>query len=668
MLAAEIEASAIRVRVTYVHRDSLEIRAFERTRSAAELAAFLEGAAGRLIDVLDVVLARRRERDASIARLEFPYASFRPGQRELAEAAAASIARGETLLAHVPTGAGKTMALLFGALWALRDGAADQILFLTSRGTGRRAVDEALAKLRAAGLVCTSLALTARDTLCPHPEAACDAAECPLARGHFDRLAPAAAELLASVRADRAAVEETAERHRVCPFALALELVPFADIVVGDLNYGLDPHVSPKVMQGFTFGERVVLVDEAHNTVDRAREMFSARLSSRDARAAAASVAAADPGIAKAARAIATAIGRAADRGIADGAHSAILRGAPSGVVRAARRFVAAAEIGLATSPVVRATEGVPGLYHRALGFIHRAERLDSGFAAFASREGRAAAVELYCVDPAEQIRLALGRAAAAVFFSGTLAPLDYFSRTLGGGRARTFVGRSPFPAGNLLPLLADRIDTRLAARGATLDRVVELVAVAARSKIGNYLVFFPSYEYLSAAADRLVELAPDIEVLRQAPGMDDAARAAFIALIEPAAGRSRAAFAVLGGIFGESVDLPDGRIAGAVAVTVGLPPPDPRREIVRAHFDGRGGTGFEHAYAYPGANKILQAAGRVIRSETDRGFVLLVDDRLRREPYRSLLAGAWPSPVRISSAAELADRLRDFWSGGSPE
>jgi DNA excision repair protein ERCC-2 len=640
----------------------MELRAFERTRGAAELAAFLEAAAGRLIDTLEIVFAQRRARDASLARLAFPYAAFRPGQRELAEEVAASTARGETLLAHVPTGAGKTAALFHGAFSAVRDCKADQILFLTSRGTGRRAVDKALEDLRRSGLVFTTLALTARDALCPHHGAECDAAECPLARGHFDRIGAAAAELLAVPAADRAAVEGVAARHRVCPFALALELVPYSDVVVGDLNYALDPHVSPKVMQGFKVGRRIALIDEAHNAVDRAREMFSAELSARDARAAAAAVAGADPSIAEAARAIAAAIGRAI-REIPEGARFSVLDGAPAGVVRAASRFVAAAEVGLSSSPLVRAAGGVLDLYHRALGFLHRAERLDAGFAVLATREGSTAGIELYCVDPAEQIRLALARTGGAVFFSGTLAPLDYFSRMLASGRARTFVGRSPFPAENLLPLIADRVDTRFAARGATLDRVVELVAAAARAKVGNYLVFLPSYEYLTAAADRLAGIAPDIELLRQAPGMDEAARRRFIEAFDAKTERSRAAFAVLGGIFGESVDLPGGRISGAIAVTVGLPPPDPRREAIRARFDELSGAGFEHAYTYPGANKVLQAAGRVIRSETDRGFVLLVDARLRREPYRSLLAGAWERPVRISSAAELTARLRSFWS-----
>jgi DNA excision repair protein ERCC-2 len=390
--------------------------------------------------------------------------------------------------------------------------------------------------------------------------------------------------------------------------------------------------------------------------------MFSARLSGRDARDAAAAASGADPSIAKAARAVAAAVDRTASREIAEGASAAILDGAPQGVLRAAERYVAAAELGLASRPAIRAAQEVSALYHRALGFLYRAEHFDAGFKALVTREGRAAALELYCVDPAEPIRLALERVAAAVFFSGTLAPLDYFSRTLGGGRARSFVGRSPFPAENLLALLADRVDTRFAARGATLDRMVELIAVATRAKVGNYLAFFPSYEYLTAAADRLGEIAPDVEVLRQAPGMGEAARAAFLALLAPEAARSRAAFAVLGGIFGESVDLPNGRVSGAIAVTVGLPPPDPRRETVRTHFDESCGSGFEHAYAYPGANKILQAAGRVIRSETDRGFVLLIDDRLRREPYRTLLVGAWEKPVRISGAADLDERLRAFW------
>lgn len=647
MLAARTGAASIRVRVTYVHRESGDVRAFEREKAAAELRALFESAADRLAARIAAVLARRAARDASIAALPFPYARPRPGQPELADAVAASIAKGERLLAHVPTGAGKTMAVLLGALRAVGRGDADQLLFLTSRGTGRNAVRKALDDLRRAGLSCTSLELTARERICPHPEAECDAESCPVARGHYHRLDAAAAALHAVDDADRAAVEAVAAAHRVCPFALALDLVPFPDLVVGDLNYALDPHVSPKIMQGFALGTRVALVDEAHNVPDRAREMFSARLSAQEARAAAAAARGLDPAAAKAASSLARAIGAVADRALGEGARAAALDGAPARVVRAAERFSAAAEVGLASRPALRAAGAFTSLHFRALGFVSRAGRLDDGFAPFAAREAGGAAVELYCVDPRSQIDEAWRGLAASVLFSGTLRPPGYFARLLGG--TASFTGRSPFPPENLRALVADGVDTRLPARGATLGAVVELIARAVRAAPGGHLVFFPSYEYLDAAADRFASIAPGVALLRQAPGMDDAARGAFLAALSGAGEGTRVGFAVLGGIFGESVELTGASLAGAVIVTVGLPPPDPRREAVRARFDAEGeGSGFDFAYAFPGANRVLQAAGRVIRSETDRGYVLLIDSRLRKEPYRSLLLGGFGRVERV--------------------
>jgi DNA excision repair protein ERCC-2 len=658
MLAAKTGAKRVRVRLAYVHRETDEVRVFERVSSAAELEAFFDGAAARLAARLALVLDRRRERDATIAALPFPYARPRPGQLDLAEATAASIAKGERLLAHVPTGAGKTMAILYGALRAVSRGAADQLLFLTSRGTGRNAVKKALADLRAEGLRCTSLELNAREKICPRPLAECDAASCPVARGHYDRIDAAAAALNAIDDAHGAAVEAIAAAHRVCPFELAMELVPFSDIVIGDLNYALDPHVSPKVMQGFTLGTRALLVDEAHNAIDRAREMFSARLSSREARDAARSAKAIDPQAARGAAALARAIDAVAGRALGEAMRAAALEGAPPRIVRAASLFIERADIGLASRPRLRAAPAFSPLYFRALEFVSRAGRLDDGFAPFAARVGGEAAVELYCVDPRAQIAEAWRGVRASVLFSGTLAPLDYFSRLLGG--TASFVGSSPFPPESLRALAADAVDTRYSARGATLGAVVDLIARAVRSRPGGHLAFFPSYEYLAAAADRFAAIAPEIVLSRQSPSMDDVARRAFLAGLTGQGGAGRVGFAVLGGIFGESVELDGSSLAGAIVVTVGLPPPDPRREAVRAHFDERdgAGAGVGFAYVFPGANKVLQALGRVVRKETDRGYALLVDARLSKEPYRSLLLGGFDRVERVRDAADVERAL----------
>jgi DNA excision repair protein ERCC-2 len=540
-----------------------------------------------------------------------------------------------------------------------------QLLFLTARTTGRDAAVKALDELRAVGLHASSLTLIARAAICPYPESACVAGDCPVARGHFDRLRRAVEDAFSRQELDRSALEALGREHHLCPFQLSLELAPWVDVVVCDLNYVFDPRVSPKLMQAVTIGRRAFLVDEAHNLVDRAREMFSAELTTAAVRAAQAVCTELPDPLGKAVDRLGRAIpdaagdhGRAADR-------REILPDVPAGLTAAIEALCPAVESLLLEALGPRPPEPVIDLYFRALGFGRLAEKLQERHVVFASRAGRDRRIKIFCVDPSEDLVGALGPDSPAIFFSATMSPLGYFARVLGRGDddSQVAIG-SPFPPDNLCVALADRVSTRYRDRAASLDEVASLAATAIRARPGNHMVYFPSYEYLTAVAERFAVLAPDIPFTAQIPAMTEEDKAEFLARFDRAAPEPAIGFAVLGGVFGEGIDLVGEALVGAIVVGVGLPGIGPERELIRRHFDQTEDAGFEFAYVYPGINRVLQAAGRVIRSETDRGAILLIDERFAEPGFGRLLPPDWPAIATVGSDDRLAELLRGFWDG----
>lgn len=696
--ADQEKLEAVTIRLTYLDLDSDALTEFTERAPSADLARFFQETVAVYLEWARADEQRRHRRDASIRSLEFPFAAYRPGQRQLAVAVYRAMARGERLFAEAPTGIGKTISVLFPAVKALAEGQAERLFYLTARTTTREIAERALEEMRRAGLKLSSLSLTAKEKICVQDGQPCDPLVCPLARGYYDRRKPAMRALLDDEGVTRDRLERVGREHQVCPFELSLDISEWVDAVICDYNYVFDPQVYLRRHFDEPNGDCVFLVDEAHNLVDRGREMFSAELgvaSLRDVRRA---IADALPTLAKALQKLSRAIrklsesesgeeeqpdpepvlfdaafGRQSEtspplggttRDFAQGRDGVrVYRQLPSAVLSALEHALELAEAWLARNEPAAFREELLTLYFELFSLARAADRFDERFRTLLT-PGRDARLKLFCVDPSALLRQALDRGRATVFFSATLTPLEYYRQLLGGQPTDPSLQlASPFDSRNLAVLIQPRIRTHFKARGGSLDAVVETIGEAVQARAGNYLVYLPSYQYLTDVRSRFAERYPQIEHLEQRPGMNEAERDLFLAAFKSTSARPLVGFAVMGGIFGEGIDLVGDRLIGAVIVGVGLPQLSVERDLIREHFEATLGLGFEYAYTFPGMNRVLQAIGRVIRSDTDRGAAVLVDARFAEGRYQRLFPPWWRIQ-RVHGTPELREALRRFWEG----
>ncbi|MEI6165897.1 MAG: ATP-dependent DNA helicase [bacterium] len=676
------------IRLTYLELETGKITEFQQVFSLAELSACVEDTLAVYLDWLKERHAWCRTRDASIRALRFPYPAYRRGQRELVEAAEGVLDDGGRLFLAAPTGIGKTISVLFPAIKALGAGSLERIFYLTARTVGRLTAETACVDLRSTGLKLRAVTLTAKEKVCPQGDALCDAVVCPLAAGYFDRNKDAMREALGHEAMTRAVIEEVARKHQVCPFELSLDVSVWCDAVICDYNYVFDPKVYLRRHFAEGGGSNGFLVDEAHNLVDRAREMFSADLDYRESEAVRRALGRNAPRVAKVlvklnaelqklgAPGRAGPVMEASDPTLELDLFPLEVRPAPEGAggVRASRELprglveivetaLEEMENWLSKNQPSSFREALLALYFRLYGFRRTAEYYDERFVTLYNSHATRT-VRLFCMDPSFLLREALNRGKAAIFFSATLAPLEYFRMLLGGEPGDPVLQlSSPFPPENLAVLIQDRIQTHFKGRAASLHEVVEAIGSLVLERRGNYLVYFPSYQYLNDVLQLFTGKYPSVAVLVQRPGMTEAQRGDYLDAFSIEHGETLVGFAILGGIFGEGIDLVGERLIGAVIVGVGLPQLSMERDLIRAYFQEREMDGFGFAYTFPGMNRVLQAIGRVIRSETDRGVVLLIDARFGELRYRRLFPPWWRF-LRVRNIGALSHAVDAFWQG----
>ncbi len=691
MHARDAELKELVLQLVYLELPAGKITEFRETVSFAKLSEFVATTTAEYVTWL-----RERHhwcvvRDASIAALAFPFPHYRPGQRELAVAAYRVLANGGRLFLAAPTGIGKTISTLFPAVKALKEGKLERIFYLTARTVGRGIAEKALVDLRRAGLKLRAVTLTAKEKLCVRDGHPCDPLTCPLARGYFDRVKPAIREALEQEEITRSVLEAVGQKHQVCPFELSLDVSVWVDAIICDYNYVFDPQVYLHRHFAQDGGAYAFLVDEAHNLVDRAREMFSAELEGREIQEVKRAIQKTVPRCARALTKLQTALRKLSHGGPDEEttessdpevelnlfpAKPAAIRkqqndGAitseefPESIIEPLEAALDEAEKWLVKNQPAEFREAFLGLYFRLHSFRRTAEAYDERFVTIVTSDP-GIKLRLFCLDPSRLLRKALARGKAALFFSATLTPIDYY-RTLLGGEPEDPVLQlaSPFPPENLTVLIQDRIQTRFKGRSESIGEVVAAIAALLSGRRGNYLVYFPSYQYLNAVLQEFQSAHATVQVLAQRPGMTEAERDAFIAAFSEEHGETLVGFAVLGGIFGEGIDLVGERLIGAVIVGVGLPQLCVERDLIRDYFQRQNAAGFEYAYTFPGMNRVLQAVGRVIRSETDRGVVLLIDARFCEVRYRKLFP-AWWKYVRVRHTTGLQDAVGSFWNGAS--
>jgi len=615
-----------------------------QTHTARELEVFFVEQCERFLDWAVQEEAHRAARNAALGALQFPHAQFRSGQRELAVSVYRAARDGKPLMAQAPTGIGKTLATIFPLLKACAAEQIDRVFFLTAKTPGRALALDAIETLRrsAAPLPLRTLELVARDKACEHPDKACNGESCPLARGFYDRLDAARSAALAGPRLDRAAVREAALAHDVCPYYLAQELARWADVVVGDYNYYYDSSAMLYALTQINQWRVGVLVDEAHNLLDRARRMYTASLDQAALRLARNT---APPTLRKPLERLQrewNALKRAQT------ASYEVYADVPGKLLSAAQNLIGAVTDQLAEAPLSIDQTSLR-FFFDAMHFVALAEQFGehSIFDITLTTDRHAPRDKTSCVlcvrnvIPAPFLAPRYAAARTTVMFSGTLSPHHFYRDTLGLAEDTSWLDvEGPFRAEQLQVRVAGNVSTRWRDRDRSLEPIVELIARQYTAQPGNYLGFLSSFEYLQRVVALMRERNPGVPVWAQEPGMDEAARDAFLARFRGT--DQGVGFAVLGGAFSEGVDLVGQQLIGAFIATLGLPQMNEVNEQMRRTMEARFGSGYEYMYLYPGLQKVVQAAGRVIRTEHDEGVVHLIDDRYRRPEVRRLLPRWW--------------------------
>ncbi|MDR3278197.1 MAG: ATP-dependent DNA helicase [Oscillospiraceae bacterium] len=653
---AQNSREALSVRLTYYQADSGELNRFTRAYTAAELRGFFENLLEKYVPWAILEHEWRETSRASMKTLPFPFETYRDGQRRLSGAVYRAISDGFRLYAMAPTGIGKTVSTLFPALKAMGEGLTEKIFYLTAKTVTRAVAVDAVTRMQSGGLRVKTVVISAKDKTCVLDERVCTPERCPRADGHFDRVNDAMLDILQNEDLlTPEVVARCAEKRRVCPFELSLDLSLWADVVVCDYNYAFDPRVYLKRFFADGGGEYVFLVDEAHNLADRAREMFSASVDKRSFSAAKRPVAKRWKKLRAALTKINAKLLEYRDAG------SRVSEARPPELDRLLDTFIV--EMGDYLAENADTPQETLDAYFAALAYRQISELYADAHRTLTTVAGGSVTVKLFCADPSALLSEALTRARAAVLFSATLTPIGYFAAVLGGDEAssKTLILPSPFPRENLLPLAAVGVSTRYRDRERSVEPVAELIYRAAQGRAGNYIAYFPSYKYMDGVYAAFLEKYPAAASVRQESGMDDAARERFLARFT-AENAPLVGFCVLGGAFSEGIDLTGDKLIGAIIVGVGLPQINVETDIVRAYYDARNGAGYDFAYKFPGMNKVLQAAGRVIRSERDRGVVLLIDDRFAQPQYAALFPAHWAHRRFIGSSEDLPAALARFW------
>ena len=588
-------------------------------------------------------LQHRVDRNTALHRLQFPHATFRHGQRELAEAVYKSICRQRDLLAQAPTGIGKTVGTLFPLLKAFASKGIDKGFFLTAKTTGRALALHALSQLQqtSTDLNLRVLELVARDKTCEYPDRACHGESCPLANGFYDRLAAAREEAANTMLLDQAALRRVALAHQVCPYYLSIEMTRWADLIIGDYNYFFDAsavlyHLT--VENDWKIG---ILVDEAHNLIERARSMYSASLSSGNIETVRS----------HAPTTIKRSLGRLKTQWASlvknQTVDYATYEAIPSDFLVALQSSVADIGKYLLKNP----TEIVPELqrfYFDAMHFCNLAEVFGNHSICdieknMDSAENIRAKMTLRNVIPAPFLKMRFSATEATTLFSATLFPPNYHRNLLGLPEDTAYIDvPSPFSSDQLDVVITPQISTRFKQRKTSVAPIAALIKEQYRLHPGNYIAYFSSFEYLEQVAEAILQSDPLLPIKKQTSRMEEAARQAFLDAFTPSS--CYVGFAVLGGVFGEGIDLPGDRLIGAFVVTLGLPQFNPINEQYKCRMGQEFGPeqSYDYAYFYPGIQKVVQAAGRVIRTPHDRGVLYLIDDRFAQPATQQLLPSWW--------------------------
>lgn len=659
------DLDGVRIQLTYCNLETEEIRRFHEDRSKEELEVWFRSVIHEYFKWAIYLCHHELQRNQSISGLEFPF-PYREGQRDLAVAVYKTISRKKRLFIQAPTGIGKTLSTIFPAVQAMGAGKASKVFYLTAKTITRTVAEEAFRILRSRGLVFTAVTITAKEKLCPMEKAECNPEACPYAKGHFDRVNEAVFDILhLEQEMDRETVLRYAEKYRVCPFEFCLDISSWTDGIICDYNYVFDPNVRLKrYFADGASGDYLFLVDEAHNLVSRAREMYSASVYKEDFLEVKRIIKGKSPRLERQLDRCNKLL-LSMKRECGDWQLLEDVTGLTAGIMTAFSYM----ETFMEEFPEFPERETVLDFYFCLRDFLNVYEELDGHYRIYEeNREDGSFLVRLFCVDPSRLLSRCMDQGASTILFSATLLPVRYYKTLLSGNQEDYAVYvNSPFPEENRLLMVAEDVSSRYTRRSPSEYRkVADYIRIVTQSRPGNYMVFFPSYQYMGEIEEILEEEPLKADLLVQGQGMGEAEKTEFLEEFEKERSHSLAAFCVMGGVFSEGIDLKEERLIGVIVVGTGLPMVCVEQEVLKGYFDETEEKGFDFSYQYPGMNKVLQAAGRVIRTPGDRGVILLLDDRFLRRDHLELFPREWEH-FQVVNRGNAARCLEDFWNGREP-
>lgn len=652
----------IDIQMTYAHLDTEVIKRFRETLTRAELKQWYEELTDSYHKWLAYQIEWRKKRNESMENLEFPFA-YRKGQREMVSGIYHAISKKEQIFIQAPTGVGKTMSAVFPAVRAIGQGMAETVFYLTARTITRTVAQDAFEILRDRGLLFKVITITAKEKLCFCDKPECDPEKCPYAKGHYDRINDAVYELWTTEQSfDRETLLRHAQKWQVCPFEMSLDLAIWMDGVICDYNYVFDPNVCLKRFFGENVsGNYLFLIDEAHNLVDRGREMYSASICLND-------VIETRKFVKPYSQKLWKKLGKVKKQMEELRQNCGEWKVQENAGVLPISLLSVQGELDqlLEESPTQEVVDGILDFYFEVRDFLNISELVDDNYVVYtAFDENGRFYMKLFCVNPAENLQKCLDKGNSTVFFSATLLPLQYYRKMLS-TRSENFgmYVESPFEQKKRCLMICRDVSSKYTRRGyEEYRKIAEYIARMSWQKKGNYMVFFPSYRLM----EDVYQVYQDefsvswVRCISQHALMTELEREEFLEEFTEETEETLVGFCVMGGIFSEGIDLIGDRLIGAAVVGTGLPQVNCEREILKGYYDEKGEQGFDYAYRYPGMNKVLQAAGRVIRTKEDTGAILLMDERFLNRDYRNLFPREW-NDACTCTLGNVEKHLQAFW------
>ncbi len=661
MYAKENELDTMGVRLTYIsQKDDEDKLIMNFSYSFEELEEFVNNLCADYLSFYRLIDLHKNQVKISADALEFPYGNYRPGQRELAKYVYGTILNEDTLFIEAPTGIGKTISTLFPAIKSIPKCGSEKIFYLSAKAMAKEVAFDAAKMMLQKGLDAKIIKLNSKEKMCFTGEHRCNPDECPFAIGYYDKLRSILTEIVENESLiNDEVIYKYANRYQVCPFELQLDVSLFCDLVICDYNYLFDPIVYLKRYFELSKTNYVALIDETHNLVDRSREMYSISLELDEfLKVQKKFKKFKHPKFKRTLKKVIVYLNDIKECEdeymIQEGDFD------PYFYDLLINYFKQCQDI-LKNFPEVNYDIFIEN-FRNVNRFLKISEFISKGFITYYQKENENLFAHIKCVDSSKLVKDTLKKLKSSIFFSATLTPIDYYVKCLGGNDDTPIMKlESPFPSENCLTIVRSDLSTRYKDRINTYKEISKTIDLVIKKKVGNYLVFFSSYQYLEEVYSRM-DFDSNIRYVKQTRDMEDKDKNKFLSYFEVDPNKTTVGFAVLGGIFSEGIDFYSDKLIGAIVVGVGLPQISFERDLIKEHFDSEEINGYEYAYVNPGITKIIQAAGRVIRSENDKGIIVFIDDRFKQFKYRNILQKQYKNNQYVTNERQIEFLLEQFW------